>query len=89
MVLTLVFFAILFWQGWAMALRVQRQMLAPLDVSIAWVYAALPTGAVFIMVAVLGCMIRAAQGAWPPPDDEAPAHERPVQETAVQGGAAR
>ena len=87
MVLTLVFFGILFWQGWSMALRVQRQMLAPLEVSIAWVYAALPVGSVFIIIAVLGCMIRAAQGAWPPPDDEAPVHERPLSEAPVQGEA--
>lgn len=73
MALTLVFFSILFWQGWAMTLRVQRQTLAPLDFTIAWVYVALPVGAVFIMVAVLGCMIRAAQGDWPAHDDEAPA----------------
>lgn len=75
MVLTLVFFSILFWQGWAMTLRVQRQTLAPLDFSIAWVYVALPVGSVFIMIAVLGCMIRAGQGHWPPPDDDASVQE--------------
>lgn len=89
MVLTLVFFSILFWQGWSMALRVQRQMLAPLDFSIAWVYAALPIGSVFIMIAVLGCMTRAAQGHWPPPDDDAPAHETPLSDAHVKGGTAR
>lgn len=72
MVLTLIFFSILFWQGWAMALRVSRQTLAALDISIAWVYAALPIGSVFIMIAVLGCMIRAAQGDWPRADDDTP-----------------
>lgn len=72
MVLTLTFFSILFWQGWSMTLRVQRQMLAPLDFTIAWVYVALPVGAVFIMIAVLGCMIRAGQGHWPPVDEDAP-----------------
>lgn len=66
MTLTLVFFAILFWQGWAMARRVARQTLAALDMSIAWVYAALPVGSVFIMIAVLACMIRALRGDWPP-----------------------
>ena len=71
MALTLVFFAILFWQGWAMALRVQRQTLAALDISIAWVYAAVPVGSVFIMLAVLACMARAARGDWPPPEDDA------------------
>lgn len=69
MVLTIVFFAILFWQGWAMAERVARQTLAALDISIAWVYAALPVGSVFIIIAVLGCMIRAARGDWPEPED--------------------
>ena len=56
---SLTFFAILFWQGWAMTLRVIPQKLAALEVSIAWVYAALPVGSVFIMIAVLGCMGRA------------------------------
>jgi TRAP-type C4-dicarboxylate transport system permease small subunit len=67
MVLTLVFFAILFWQGWAMAERVSGQTLAALQISIAWVYAALPIGSVFIVIAVVGCMIRAARGDWPKP----------------------
>ena len=76
MVLTLAFFAILFWQGWAMSERVARQTLAALDISIAWVYAALPTGSVFILIAVLGCMIRAARGDLPPSGD-ATAEGRP------------
>ncbi len=75
MALTLVFFSILFWQSWSMTLRVQRQLLAPLEFSIAWVYVALPVGSVFIIIAVLGCMIRAGRGAWPPKDDEASAAE--------------
>lgn len=70
MVLSLVFFAILFWQGWAMTERVTGQTLAALQVSIAWVYAALPIGSVFIWIAILGCMIRAAQGDWPRPDGD-------------------
>lgn len=86
MVLTLVFFGILFWQGWSMALRVQRQMLAPLDVSIAWVYAALPVGAVFIILAVMGCMIRAGQGHWPPPDDEAAGPETALPDAPLGTG---
>jgi TRAP-type C4-dicarboxylate transport system permease small subunit len=72
MVLTVVFFAILFWQGWAMTERVTGQTLAALQVSIAWVYAALPIGSVFILIAVLGCMIRAARGDWPRPDADDP-----------------
>lgn len=69
MALTLVFFAILFWQGWAMTERVARQTLAALEMSIGWVYAALPVGSVFVLIAVLGCMIRAARGDWPTADD--------------------
>jgi TRAP-type C4-dicarboxylate transport system permease small subunit len=65
MALTLVFFAILFWQGWAMTERVAGQTLAALQISIAWVYAALPVGSVFILIAVLGCMLRALRGDWP------------------------
>lgn len=65
MVLTLVFFAVLFWQGWAMTERVSGQTLAALQVSIAWVYVAIPVGSVFISIAVAGCMIRAGQGEWP------------------------
>ena len=41
-----------------MVLRVQRQKLAALDISIAWVYAALPAGAVFIIIAIIGCLFR-------------------------------
>jgi TRAP-type C4-dicarboxylate transport system permease small subunit len=70
MVLTLVFFAILFWQGWIMTERVSGQTLAALQISIAWVYAALPIGSVFIMIAVLGCMIRAARGDWHRPEGD-------------------
>ncbi|MCU0906365.1 MAG: TRAP transporter small permease [Rhodobacteraceae bacterium] len=70
MVLTLVFFAILFWQGVAMADRVANQTLAALQVSIAWVYAALPVGSVFIAIAVVACMIRAARGGWPRPETD-------------------
>lgn len=62
--LSVIFFAILFWQGWAMAERVASQKLAALDISIAWAYAALPVGSVFIIIAVLACMIRGAQGDW-------------------------
>ena len=41
--------------------RVMSQKLAALEISIAWVYAALPVGSVFIILAILGCMIRAVQ----------------------------
>lgn len=62
--LSVLFFAILFWQGWAMSERVANQNLAALDISIAWAYAALPVGSVFIIIAVLACMIRGVQGDW-------------------------
>lgn len=61
-VLSAVFFAVLFWQGWAMTLRVVNQRLAALDVSIAWAYAALPVGAVFAIIAILGCILRSRRG---------------------------
>lgn len=64
MALTLLFFSILLWQGFAMVGRVARQKLAALDVSIGWVYVALPIGSCFILIAVLGCMVRAARGDW-------------------------
>ncbi len=64
MALTLLFFGILLWQGVAMVERVAKQKLAALEVSIGWVYAALPFGAVFILIAVVGCMIRAGRGEW-------------------------
>lgn len=60
--LSVVFFAFLFWQGWAMTLRVVNQKLAALDVSIAWAYAALPVGAVFAIIAILGCIVRSLRG---------------------------
>lgn len=64
MALTLVFFGILFWQGILMAQRVASQKIAALEISIAWVYAALPVGSVFIILAVFACMLRAARGDW-------------------------
>lgn len=62
--MSVIFFSILFWQGWAMTERVVNQKMAALDISISWAYAALPVGSVFIIIAVLAAMIRAAQGEW-------------------------
>ncbi|MEX2519643.1 MAG: TRAP transporter small permease [Paracoccaceae bacterium] len=62
--LTFIFFAILFWQGWAMTERVAGQNVAALDLSMSWAYAALPVGSFFIMLAVMGSAIRATQGEW-------------------------
>lgn len=61
---SLLFFAILFWQRWLMTARVVPQRLAALEVSIAWVYAALPVGSVFIMVAIVAVIARALRGDW-------------------------
>jgi TRAP-type C4-dicarboxylate transport system permease small subunit len=62
--LSAMFFAVLFWQGWAMTLRVVNQKLAALEVSIAWAYAALPIGAVFTIIAILACILRGVGGEW-------------------------
>lgn len=59
------FFSILLWQGWLMTGRVVNQRLAALEVSIAWVYAALPVGSAFILVAILGATIRGVAGERP------------------------
>lgn len=61
---SLIFFSFLLWQGYLMTLRVIPQSLSALEISIAWVYAALPTGSVFILLAVLASIIRAVQGDW-------------------------
>ncbi|CTQ34753.1 TRAP transporter small permease [Jannaschia rubra] len=61
---SLVFFSILLWQGWLMTGRVMNQKLAALEVSIAWVYAALPVGSVFILIAIVAAMIRGATEGW-------------------------
>ena len=61
---SMVFFSVLLWQGYLMTLRVIPQSLAALDMSIAWVYAAMPVGATFILIAVLASMVRAVQGDW-------------------------
>lgn len=61
---SIVFFAILMWPGYLMTLRVMSQSLAALEISIAWVYAALPVGPAFILIAIIAYMIRAEQGDW-------------------------
>jgi TRAP-type C4-dicarboxylate transport system permease small subunit len=50
-------FGALFWFGWSMAERVRFQMIAGLDVSIAWGYAAIPVGAVFAILAALAAVL--------------------------------
>lgn len=61
---SLIFFVVLMWQGYLMTLRVMAQSLAALEISIAWVYAALPVGSAFILIAIIASMIRAVQGDW-------------------------
>ncbi len=66
-VASILFFVILAWQGYLMCLRVVGQKLAALDVSIAWAYAALPVGSLFIIIAIVASMIRGVSGDWPVP----------------------
>ncbi|MAA96728.1 MAG: TRAP transporter permease DctQ [Stappia sp.] len=54
---SLVFLGLLVWYGWSMAERVQRQNLAGLEISIAWVYAALPVGAALAVPGVVARFI--------------------------------
>lgn len=61
---SLIFFSILLWQGILMTERVIPQKLAALQISISWVYAALPVGSVFIIIAILACIVRALQDQW-------------------------
>ncbi len=75
----LAFLLVLAVHGVKMTLRVQNQTIAGLDFSIAWFYAALPTGAVFSILAVVSRyidLLRGRDGApaeGPPAEPEAPA----------------
>lgn len=53
---------VLLYYGTAMAFRVKTQMLSGLGVSISWAYAAMPTGAAFALVAVVGRLLAQATG---------------------------
>lgn len=59
--LSVLFFAILLWQGVAMTERVLGQTLAGVGISIAWVYAALPVGSALTVVALFAVLIRGPQ----------------------------
>lgn len=63
--LVLGFAVILAWQGWALAMRnFDRHQLSPaLQVDIAWIYLAIPFGAVLIVVAALEALWPAGAGA--------------------------
>lgn len=51
---------VLIYYGTAMAFRVKTQMLSGLGVSISWAYAAMPTGAAFALIAVVGRLLAQA-----------------------------
>lgn len=84
--------------GTAMTWRVRGQMLSGLGVSIAWAYAAMPTGAVFALIAVLARLMAQTTGLEaigpaeseidedkvPPPVVERHVHPAP---SALKGGA--
>jgi TRAP-type C4-dicarboxylate transport system permease small subunit len=53
LVLVLIFLGVLSWYGTLMAIRVVHQQAAMLDISMAWLYAAIPVGSAFAMIAVL------------------------------------
>lgn len=45
--------SVLFWHGWTMAQRVSLQVMAGLEISIAWGYAAIPVGAAFAIIGAI------------------------------------
>ena len=50
---TLAVLAVLVWHGWTMTQRVSLQVMAGIEISIAWGYAAIPVGAAFAMIGAL------------------------------------
>lgn len=58
----LIALAVLVYYGTAMTFRVRNQMLSGLGISISWVYAAIPIGAGFSMLAVLARLLAQASG---------------------------
>lgn len=64
-------FGIMAWYGYQMAWRVRFQVLAGLDVSIAWAYAAIPAGAAFALLAIAARALDPAPSA--PDSEPAPA----------------
>lgn len=59
--LCLFFFILLAWYGYQMGMRVKPQRLAGMDISIAWAYSALPVGAIFAAIALIGRLLDPAQ----------------------------
>ncbi|WP_322002110.1 TRAP transporter small permease [Marinobacter alexandrii] len=75
---------VLVYYGTAMAIRVKTQMLSGLGVSISWAYAAMPVGAVFALISVVGRLLAQATGSERiGPDDS----ELPEEQLARQGKA--
>ncbi|MQM38617.1 hypothetical protein KBTX_02630 [wastewater metagenome] len=60
--LCIVFLLVLVWYGGALTYRVRFQTLSGLGVSISWVYAALPVGGVFALLAVVSRLLALACG---------------------------
>lgn len=54
MALCVLFFALVLYLGVRMGFRVSSQTLAGMNISIAWAYAALPVGAAFAIIGILG-----------------------------------
>jgi TRAP-type C4-dicarboxylate transport system permease small subunit len=54
-------FAMLFWLGWEIALRVQRQEMAGLGISMSWGYTAIPVGSAFAALGVLAHFLQNAK----------------------------
>ncbi|TDX31603.1 TRAP-type C4-dicarboxylate transport system permease small subunit [Modicisalibacter xianhensis] len=80
----LIVLAILVYFGTQMTMRVSAQMLSGVQISIAWVYAAIPVGAAFSVLAVLARIAAQVTRREPigPAEAEAPA-ERPQDSSAV------
>lgn len=55
-------FVMLFWLGWEMVLRVQRQEMAGLGISMSWGYAAIPVGAVFAGLGAISHFLNSVKG---------------------------
>lgn len=69
--------ALLVWEGILMSGRVANQKLAGLDFSIAWVYAALPVGAAFGLLALISRWIDLVR------DHRAGRYDLPVEEAGL------
>lgn len=77
-VTSLAFLAILIWYGTGIAMRVRNQNLAGMHISIAWVYAALPAGALLAVPAVIARLVETLR-------DGGGEHEAEFRREEVQG----